>query len=68
MNFVPGEEKEGKMRIIHKEQVAVNVIVIVIISAIILAIVIINTWKKVKTYFIRTESRLSAATECQIMD
>ena len=23
MNFVPGEEKEGKMRIIHKEQVAV---------------------------------------------
>lgn len=68
MNFVPGEEKEGKMRIIHKEQVAVIDIVIVIISAIIIAIVIINTWKKVKTYFIRTESRLSAATECQIMD
>ena len=70
MNFVPGEEKEGKMRIIHKEQVAVIdiVIAIVIISAIIIAIVIINTWKKVKTYFIRTESRLSAATECQIMD
>ena len=68
MNFVPGEEKEGKMRIIHKEQVAVIDIVIVIISAIIIAIVIINTWKKVKTYFFRTESRLSAATECQIMD
>ena len=64
MNFVPGEEKEGKMRIIHKEQVAVIDIFIVII----IAIVIINTWKKVKTYFIRTESRLSAATECQIMD
>ena len=68
MNFVPGEEKEGKMRIIHKEQVAVIDIAIVIISAIIIAIGIINTWKKVKTYFIRTESRLSAATECQIMD
>ena len=23
MNFVPGEEREGKMRIIHKEQVVV---------------------------------------------
>ena len=68
MNFVPGEEKEGKMRIIHKEQVAVIDIDIVIIGAIIIAIVIINTWKKVKTYFIRMESLLSAATECQIMD
>ena len=26
MNFVPGEEREGKMRIIHKEQVVVTTI------------------------------------------
>ena len=32
MNFVPGEEKEGKMRIIHKEQVVVNVIIDIILT------------------------------------
>ena len=28
MNFVPGEEREGKMRIIHKEQVGVTTIIV----------------------------------------
>ena len=28
MNFVPGEEREGKMRIIHKEQVVVTTIIV----------------------------------------
>ena len=37
MNFVPGEEKEGKMRLIHKEQVAV--IMIVFLAFIIIIII-----------------------------
>ena len=43
MNFVPGEEREGKMRIIHKEQVVVTTIIvkscIIISSEIIVGIV-----------------------------
>ena len=41
MNFVPGEEKEGKMRLIHKEQVVViiGVIMIVIPAFIIITII-----------------------------
>ena len=64
MNFVPGEEKEGKMRLIHKEQVAV--IMIVFLAFII--IIIICMWGILMIYFIRTESQLSAAIECPIMD
>ena len=57
MNFVPGEEKEGKMRIIHKEQVVVLVIIDIMFLVTFTIIV-----------FVRTESRHSAATECQITD
>ena len=34
MNFVPGEEREGKMRIIHKEQVVVIATTIIVKSCI----------------------------------
>ena len=61
MNFVPGEEKEGKMRIIHKEQVVVLVIFDIILTNFLLVIFII-------IIFVRTESRHSAATECRITD
>ena len=57
MNFVPGEEKEGKMRIIHKEQVVVLVIIDIMFLVTFTIIV-----------FVRTESRHSAATECRITD
>ena len=57
MNFVPGEEKEGKMRIIHKEQVVVLVIIDIMFLVTFTIIV-----------FGRTESRHSAATECRITD
>ena len=32
MNFVPGEEREGKMRIIHKEQVVVIAIIAITVK------------------------------------
>ena len=57
MNFVPGEEKEGKMRIIHKEQVVVLVIIGIMLLVTFTIIV-----------FVRMESRHSAATECRITD
>ena len=40
MNFVPGEEKEGKMRIIHKEQVAVMPDISIMLTNFFLVIII----------------------------
>ena len=62
MNFVPGEEKEGKMRIIHKEQVGFLVIIDIMLTnfhLVTFTIIVI---------VVRTESRHSAATECRITD
>ena len=60
MNFVPGEEKEGKMRIIHKEQVGFLVIIDIMLTNFHLVTFTI--------VIVRTESRRSAATECRITD
>ena len=61
MNFVPGEEKEGKMRIIHKEQVGFLVIIDIMLTNFHLVTFTIIV-------FVRMESRHSAATECRITD
>ena len=50
MNFVPGEEREGKMRIIHKEQVVVTTI---IVKSCIKIIFVRNDW-----YFLQLKTFL----------